>query len=574
MAEKYTLIPEQLFESQDAFIAHVKRFAVENGFNVRLDDVERDKGGVIRKRDIVCSSEGAPRGKDARREDSASRSDVDVDEPPASRAGTLVAHSGAHRRKSMKTGCRWLARASRQQSGMWKIIMLRLEHNHALTAHYDMLFAPSACTTVRSGDSGSITQAAQAAQSAVENGTYGAGPSLEFKNLFLQMSAACADLCWAAARRPETIPEVLGEIRRLNQHLDKPSKQHSAGALPPISEDDPAGALADAISDADGLVMMGHQQSVVETPAQVIAQSQQSRAEQSPELNAPQPAAQQDSAQSGTALPAPPAVSVASPPTGPVKRSRGRPRKNPLGTDGKPAKSRRKQSAKSQQQQQQQQQSQAQQHIAHLTPTPASLASLSQQIISQNAAAASSPNSAQQLWDIQQQQQQQQRAPIQMQQRPWDTQLKSPAQAQQQQQSQQPFLNIPPHLQAPYAAAATQAAAAAAAVYHYPQQHYHDDHQFYRQHADAASAASQPATAMSHLVLPNASAVGYHGQLARMQPPQQPASAPVSDSASHHQQQQQRAPMFHLNPSSMHAAQMGRDPSAAQIGYFLQHSLD
>ncbi|KAJ2312245.1 hypothetical protein IWW51_003340, partial [Coemansia sp. RSA 2702] len=58
--EKCTLIPEQLFESQDAFIAHVKRYSVENGFNVRLDDVERDKSGVIRKRDIVCSSEGAP----------------------------------------------------------------------------------------------------------------------------------------------------------------------------------------------------------------------------------------------------------------------------------------------------------------------------------------------------------------------------------------------------------------------------------------------------------------------------------------------------------------------------------
>ncbi|KAJ1877769.1 hypothetical protein LPJ66_007097, partial [Kickxella alabastrina] len=50
--DKCTLIPEQLFESQEAFIMHVKRYAMENGFNVRLDDVERDKGGLIRKRDI------------------------------------------------------------------------------------------------------------------------------------------------------------------------------------------------------------------------------------------------------------------------------------------------------------------------------------------------------------------------------------------------------------------------------------------------------------------------------------------------------------------------------------------
>ncbi|KAJ2463803.1 hypothetical protein GGI02_005152, partial [Coemansia sp. RSA 2322] len=71
-SEKCTLIPEQLFESQDSFIMHVKQYAIENGFNVRLDDVERDKGGQIRKRDIVCSAEGAPRGKDAtgKREDS------------------------------------------------------------------------------------------------------------------------------------------------------------------------------------------------------------------------------------------------------------------------------------------------------------------------------------------------------------------------------------------------------------------------------------------------------------------------------------------------------------------------
>ncbi|KAJ2889623.1 hypothetical protein GGI21_006497, partial [Coemansia aciculifera] len=224
-ADKCTLIPEQLFESQDAFITHVKQYAVENGFNVRLDDVERDKGGNIRKRDIVCSSEGAPRGKESsggKREDSMCRSDVDESEamtPTKASASACVAHSGAHRRKSMKTGCRWLARASRQSSGMWKMIMLRLEHNHPLTTRYE-IFPPMAPHVIRTGDDASISNATSAARAAMMNGSY-RGPSIEFKNLFLQMSAACADLCWSAARHPETVTEVLSEIRRLNQHLER-----------------------------------------------------------------------------------------------------------------------------------------------------------------------------------------------------------------------------------------------------------------------------------------------------------------------------------------------------------------
>ncbi|KAJ1827330.1 hypothetical protein LPJ56_001720 [Coemansia sp. RSA 2599] len=219
-AEKCTLIPEQLFESQDEFIMHVKRYAVENGFNVRLDDVERDKEGHIRKRDIVCSSEGAPRSKDAtKREGSVDQMETDgSDKATPSRAA--VAHSGVHRRKSMKTGCRWLARASRQPSGMWKTIMLRLEHNHELATRYELAL-PTA-HAIRTGDNDSISAAALAARNAVEGGFY-RGPSVEFKNLFLQMTVACTDLCWAAARHPETISEVLSEIRRLNQHLDKQS---------------------------------------------------------------------------------------------------------------------------------------------------------------------------------------------------------------------------------------------------------------------------------------------------------------------------------------------------------------
>ncbi|KAJ2752290.1 hypothetical protein GGI19_003935, partial [Coemansia pectinata] len=186
-ADKCTLIPEQLFDSQDAFISHVKHFALENGFNVRLDDVERDKGGSIRKRDIVCSSEGAPRGKESssKREDSVCRSDIEDSEPMTPTKTSGLAHSGAHRRKSMKTGCRWLARASRQSSGMWKMIMLRLEHNHPLTTRYE-LFQPSS-HVIRTGDDSSIGNATVAARAAMMNGTY-RGPSLEFKDLFLQMS--------------------------------------------------------------------------------------------------------------------------------------------------------------------------------------------------------------------------------------------------------------------------------------------------------------------------------------------------------------------------------------------------
>ncbi|KAJ2573642.1 hypothetical protein GGH95_004034, partial [Coemansia sp. RSA 1836] len=276
-ADKCTLIPEQLFESQDAFISHVKHYAVENGFNVRLDDVERDKGGKIRKRDIVCSSEGAPRGKESssKREDSVCRSDIEDSEPMTPTKSSCVAHSGAHRRKSMKTGCRWLARASRQSSGMWKMIMLRLEHNHPLTTRYE-LFMPSSSHAIRTGDDISIDNATSAARAAMVSGTY-RGPSSEFKNLFLQMSAACADLCWSAARHPETVSEVLSEIRRLNQHLEKHAENddydlhderspraHSM-LLPPVSENgEDANGDAMDVSDkmADhsdsSLVIMGH----------------------------------------------------------------------------------------------------------------------------------------------------------------------------------------------------------------------------------------------------------------------------------------------------------------------------
>ncbi|KAJ1677031.1 hypothetical protein EV182_007022, partial [Spiromyces aspiralis] len=152
--ERIELVKDQVFADHDAFVAYVRRYATEHGFNVRLDDVERDKGGIIRKRDIVCSSEGIPRARDSRSGGSDKKKDHSKHEgsdskdsprdadsntansprssatpAPQSFAGgdSLVASSpfssGVQRRKSMKTGCRWLARASRQSSGVWKIIM-------------------------------------------------------------------------------------------------------------------------------------------------------------------------------------------------------------------------------------------------------------------------------------------------------------------------------------------------------------------------------------------------------------------------------------------------------------------
>ncbi|KAJ2600387.1 hypothetical protein GGF39_001806 [Coemansia sp. RSA 1721] len=446
-SEKCTLIPEQLFESQDEFIMHVKRFAVENGFNVRLDDVERDKEGNIRKRDIVCSSEGAPRSKEVgKREGSADHMETDgSDKATPSRAA--VAHSGVHRRKSMKTGCRWLARASRQPSGMWKIIMLRLEHNHELTTRYELML-PST-HVIRTGDNDSISAAALAARNAVDNGFY-RGPSVEFKNLFLQMTVACSDLCWSAARHPETISEVLSEIRRLHQHLDKQSavadvsdgsdarvvRGHSM--LPAISEaddgreDDTANGVADKGTAGDGsLVMMGHSNGVVvgnhvaansppqpshflgvshlitqhmdvsmsESPAQILARSQNHRVEaHSPEIGVSNPTGMSAAAAVAAAVaaaktadtpisPTQPSQGAAPSTTGAVKRSRGRPRKNPMAADAKPTKTKAQQKREQQQREQQQQQQQQQQN-AQLkpTPTPADLASLSHKIISQNAA--------------------------------------------------------------------------------------------------------------------------------------------------------------------------------------------
>ncbi|KAJ2538181.1 hypothetical protein EV175_006517, partial [Coemansia sp. RSA 1933] len=368
-AEKRTLFPEQLFESQDTFIAHVKQFAMENGFNVRLDDVERDKGGTIRKRDIVCSSEGNPRGKEStcKREDSVARSDGDGEGPDMmvpSKSG--VAHSGAHRRKSMKTGCRWLARASRQPSGMWKMILLRLEHNHPLAARYELL-VPSA-HPIRTGDSASISAAAQAARLASENGTY-TGPSSEFKDLFLQMSAACADLCWSAARHPDTIEEVLGEIRRLNQHLDKHSGfeltsgaigRGSGPVLPTISEDavdhnsDVLTGDSEKTATHDGsLVMMANgtavdvdhrsapapshpQPSHFLEVARATPSQHNGGVAQSPELNGTgnlpgnSTAGANPVSEAATSPASATAADASAAATGPVKRARGRPRKNPI----------------------------------------------------------------------------------------------------------------------------------------------------------------------------------------------------------------------------------------------------
>ncbi|KAJ2062801.1 hypothetical protein GGI17_002189 [Coemansia sp. S146] len=447
-ADKCTLIPEQLFDSQDAFISHVKHFALENGFNVRLDDVERDKGGSIRKRDIVCSSEGAPRGKESssKREDSVCRSDIEDSEPMTPTKTSGLAHSGAHRRKSMKTGCRWLARASRQSSGMWKMIMLRLEHNHPLTTRYE-LFQPSS-HVIRTGDDSSIGNATVAARAAMMNGTY-RGPSLEFKDLFLQMSAACADLCWSAARHPETVAEVLSEIRRLNQHLDKHAEHddyeihgsrspHTRSVLlPPVSEngEDTNGESMDvndklANSGDSSLVMMGHnindminhrisaaqpqpshflnvpphsasqhmEMAMSDSPAQILARSQNRHiAEaQSPELNSTSNisiAVHNGIAPDGALSPTTP--STALPATGPVKRPRGRPRKNPITGDSKLAKSK----AQQKRDQLQRDQQQVQQQVPQVppptqpTPTPADLASLTHQIINQNAA--SSPANVQ-----------------------------------------------------------------------------------------------------------------------------------------------------------------------------------
>lgn len=390
--ERLTLIPEQLFNTQDDFIAHVKRYAVENRFNVRLDDVERDKAGRIRKRDIVCSAEGAPRGYNKREASNASGRQSSSEPSPAGDVrGGGVAHSGAHRRRSMKTGCKWLARASRQPSGVWKMIMLRLEHNHPVTATFELTAPTPLMHNIRTGDESSISAAAAAAQEAASGGDYRV-PSVQFKDLFLQMSAACADLCWSAAQHPDTIQEVLSEIRRLNTYLNRqpdyiPTVAAAAAAvsnssnvrslssgLPTIPEphssssSNSASSAMDVVGatvtdNANGtLVAMNHS---APPPTHLVTITE------SPELSTAEAAA-----------PVAAQATTNGRGGGPTKRTRGRPRKNPLASASSKSKSK-------------PQQKQTVESPPAQTPTPAVLASLSHQIISQNQVSAAPTSNVQ-----------------------------------------------------------------------------------------------------------------------------------------------------------------------------------
>src|SRR2546423_6281007 len=94
------------FTSHTDFVVAVQEYSTRNGFTMRLNTVKRNREGVVRWREIVCSRSGAPSSK---------------------KSGIKPIRN----RPSQRCDCPFLIRASINGiTGLWEIISTNFDHNH------------------------------------------------------------------------------------------------------------------------------------------------------------------------------------------------------------------------------------------------------------------------------------------------------------------------------------------------------------------------------------------------------------------------------------------------------------
>ncbi len=96
------------FTSHTDFVVAVQEYSTRNGFTMRLNTVKRNKEGVVRWREIVCSRSGTPSSK---------------------KSGIKPIRN----RPSQRCDCPFLIRASvNAATGLWEIIATNFDHNHEI----------------------------------------------------------------------------------------------------------------------------------------------------------------------------------------------------------------------------------------------------------------------------------------------------------------------------------------------------------------------------------------------------------------------------------------------------------
>src|SRR6266498_1895584 len=94
------------FTSHTDFVVAVQEYSMRNGFTMRLNTVKRNKEGIVRWREIVCSRSGTPSSK---------------------KSGIKPIRN----RPSQRCDCPFLIRASvSATTGLWEIIATNFDHNH------------------------------------------------------------------------------------------------------------------------------------------------------------------------------------------------------------------------------------------------------------------------------------------------------------------------------------------------------------------------------------------------------------------------------------------------------------
>jgi len=97
------------FTSHTDFVVAVQEYSTRNGFTMRLNTVKRNREGVVRWREIVCSRSGAPSSK---------------------KSGIKPIRN----RPSQRCDCPFLIRASvNAATGLWEIIATNFDHNHEIS---------------------------------------------------------------------------------------------------------------------------------------------------------------------------------------------------------------------------------------------------------------------------------------------------------------------------------------------------------------------------------------------------------------------------------------------------------